>query len=148
MVEAGLTTRLKTFAQEMGLSQSQFADSLDVQRSTMSHLFSGRNKPSISLIVKITEQYPQLNVQWLLHGKGDILIENASKSEEAQQDVTLVNNPASSETTRPDHSTSNTDSIKAKIIAETHLGNQGNLDKKLTQIALIYSDGSVKLVEV
>ena len=62
--------RLKLFLAMEGLSPSQFADKLGVQRSGVSHLLSGRNKPSFEFINKMLVAYPKLNPDWLIMGIG------------------------------------------------------------------------------
>ena len=53
-----------------GLSPSQFADKLGVQRSGVSHLLSGRNKPSFEFINKMLVTFPKINPDWLITGNG------------------------------------------------------------------------------
>lgn len=48
---------------------SSFADKIGVQRSSISHILSGRNKPSLDFIQKIMEHYPKIDAQWLINGK-------------------------------------------------------------------------------
>ena len=55
-----------------GLSASKFADEIGVQRSNISHILSGRNKPSLEFVLKIFERYPDINPDWLLRGQGEI----------------------------------------------------------------------------
>ncbi|MBR5034323.1 MAG: helix-turn-helix transcriptional regulator [Bacteroidales bacterium] len=62
--------RLKLFLAMEGLSPSQFADKLGVQRSGVSHLLAGRNKPSFEFISKMLAAYPKLNPDWLIMGTG------------------------------------------------------------------------------
>jgi len=62
--------RIENILEYYGLSASAFADALGVQRSGLSHLMSGRNKPSLDLIMKISEAYPEVDLYWLLNGKG------------------------------------------------------------------------------
>ena len=52
------------------LSASKFADAIGVQRSNISHVLSGRNKPSLELINKILDHFEEINADWLLLGKG------------------------------------------------------------------------------
>ena len=52
------------------LNASSFADKIGVQRSSMSHLLSGRNKPSLDFILKILEVFPEVDLYWILNGKG------------------------------------------------------------------------------
>jgi len=62
--------RLEKVLEYYGLSASAFADSIGVQRSSISHLLSGRNNPSLDFILKILHQYPDVELYWLLNGKG------------------------------------------------------------------------------
>jgi len=54
------------------LSASQFADEIGVQRSNISHLISGRNKPSLEFIQKIIKRFPDINPEYLLSGQGSL----------------------------------------------------------------------------
>ena len=60
--------RLKDIIQHHQLSASQFADSIGVQRSSISHILSGRNKPSLDFILKVTNTYTDVDIYWLLNG--------------------------------------------------------------------------------
>ncbi|MEM9985346.1 MAG: helix-turn-helix transcriptional regulator, partial [Bacteroidota bacterium] len=52
------------------LSASQFADQVGVQRSSISHILSGRNKPSLDFVLKVTNTFKDVDIYWLLNGKG------------------------------------------------------------------------------
>jgi len=54
------------------LSSSQFADRIGVQRSSVSHVISGRNKPGFDFIQKILIAFPEINGDWLITGSGDM----------------------------------------------------------------------------
>ena len=62
--------RLERILKYYGLSASGFADSIGVQRSSISHLLSDRNKPSLEFVLKVVKKYPEVNLYWLLNGKG------------------------------------------------------------------------------
>lgn len=64
------TTRIKKVMDYYQLSASLFADKIGVQRSSISHILSGRNKPSLDFILKITSQFKDVDIHWLLNGKG------------------------------------------------------------------------------
>ena len=51
-------------------SASSFAQKIEVQRSSISHILSGRNKPSLDFVLKILDAYPEVELYWLLNGKG------------------------------------------------------------------------------
>lgn len=62
--------RLETILDYYNLSASSFADKIGVQRSSLSHLLSGRNKPSLDFILKILDVFPDVDLYWILNGKG------------------------------------------------------------------------------
>lgn len=62
--------RLENVLEYFNLNASAFADKIGVQRSSMSHLLSGRNKPSLDFILKILEVFPEVDLYWILNGKG------------------------------------------------------------------------------
>lgn len=62
--------RIKLILKTRGLSPSQFADEIQVQRSGVSHVLSGRNKPSLDFVMKILNAYAGIDPEWLLKGEG------------------------------------------------------------------------------
>ncbi len=52
------------------LTSSQFADTIGVSRPVVSHILSGRNKPSLEVVQKIVAAFPDLSLAWLLNGEG------------------------------------------------------------------------------
>ena len=64
--------RIRELMEAQALSPSKFAEAIGVQRSNISHILSGRNKPSLELINKILDRYPEVNTDWLLLGKGPL----------------------------------------------------------------------------
>ncbi len=63
--------RLEILLDYYSLNASAFADKIGVQRSSLSHLLSGRNKPSLDFILKILEVFPDVDLYWILNGKGN-----------------------------------------------------------------------------
>ncbi len=64
------TQRLHKIMEYHDLSAAAFADKIDVGRSSISHLLSGRNKPSLDFVMKIINAFPDVELYWLLNGKG------------------------------------------------------------------------------
>lgn len=62
--------RLRQFLAAENISQAQFADSINVVRASVSHILAGRNNPSFDFIKALMLNYPRLNVEWLMFGKG------------------------------------------------------------------------------
>jgi len=84
--------RLEIILDYYSLSASSFADKIGAQRSSMSHLLSGRNKPSLDFMLKIMEVFPEVDLYWLLNGNGsfpkteDVVALNSSASTPIQID--------------------------------------------------------------
>lgn len=64
--------RLLKFLTRERLSSARFAEIIGVQPSGISHILSGRNKPGFDFIQKILENYPSLNAEWLIMGRGSM----------------------------------------------------------------------------
>ena len=62
--------RIKEIIEREGMSQSQFADYIGVNRPTLSHILAGRNNPSIEVMMKIHQKFPKINIVWLFDGIG------------------------------------------------------------------------------
>ncbi len=62
--------RLKQFLAMENLTPARFAEVMGIQRSGISHLLAGRNKPSFEFIQKMMNAYPDINYEWLILGKG------------------------------------------------------------------------------
>ncbi len=71
--------RLKKVMGYYGLTATALADSIKVQRSSISHLVSGRNKPSLDFVLKVLQKYPEVELYWLLNGKGSFPKEQITK---------------------------------------------------------------------
>ncbi|MDX1828070.1 MAG: helix-turn-helix transcriptional regulator [Lutibacter sp.] len=63
-------SRLKLMLNYYEISAAQLADKIEVQRSSISHILSGRNKPSLEFVLKILKAFPEVELYWLLNGKG------------------------------------------------------------------------------
>lgn len=64
--------RIILLIKAMNQTAAQFADEIGVQKSSISHIISGRNNASLDFIQKILFRYPEVNMDWLMFGKGPI----------------------------------------------------------------------------
>ena len=62
--------RLRRFMKAENLNSTSLAQNLNIQASGISHILSGRNKPSYDFVTKLLTNFPNLNPDWLLLGKG------------------------------------------------------------------------------
>lgn len=90
--------RLKQFLASTGLSSTQFADKAGIPRPTFSQLLHGRNKSiNNQILVKLDENFPELNTLWLLFGRGSMRVNSNFEISEAQNpdtDVSVKPQPA------------------------------------------------------
>jgi len=137
------------------LSPKDLAELTGVQRSAISHIINGRNKPSISFISNLTEALPNLSSNWLLHGKGEI--EDQGRSSEvtdvtndsrnySRNNVTDVTNDLSnklptelSERLVSDHQDSSSNAPSPPVKKNPH--------KQLVRVICFYDDGSFESFE-
>ncbi|HBB49089.1 MAG TPA: transcriptional regulator [Flavobacteriaceae bacterium] len=67
---ADFAKRLGEILDYYGITAAAFSDMLEVNRSTISHLLSGRNKPSLEFVLKVLNAFPEVELYWLLNGQG------------------------------------------------------------------------------
>jgi len=80
-----MDTRLQQFLAAENLTQAKFATTLNVAPASVSHILQGRNKPSFDFLVSMTERFPDLNVDWLLTGKGKMYKSKNSATKTEQE---------------------------------------------------------------
>jgi transcriptional regulator with XRE-family HTH domain len=109
--------RLHVILKMHHLTPSAFADKIGVQRSNVSHVLSGRNKPSLDFLEKIIIHFPKVNAKWLISGRADVLND-------------------------PDDSIVNDSKIESKEVARSESFIVGS--KKVVKLIEIYSDGTFR----
>ena len=62
--------RLGEILEFYSITATAFSEMLQVNRSTISHLLSGRNKPSLEFVLKVLKAFPEVELYWLLNGEG------------------------------------------------------------------------------
>lgn len=85
-----MVDRIKKLVKESGLNNGDFADKVGINRASLSHILSGRNKPSLDFVLKLLEAFPSLKSDWLLFGKGS----EKSSEDYSEKEVDVVLNNA------------------------------------------------------
>lgn len=99
----GLNERISKVIEYSGLTPSEFADEIDVQRSSISHITSGRNKPSLEFIIKIKSRFPEILWDWLVTGEGEMLKSELKEIiEPADEPVEVIEEDKAIPTSLPD----------------------------------------------
>lgn len=84
-----MNRRLQQFLQAENISQAQLADTLKVARASVSNILSGRNKPGFEFLESLSLHYPDLNLEWLVTGRGKMYKgrQDDSKSSTSMQEA-------------------------------------------------------------
>ena len=62
-----------------GLTNAEFAEKIEISTSSLSHIFSGRNKPSLDVVTRIHKACPYVNLYWLLNGEGEMEVNSGTE---------------------------------------------------------------------
>ncbi|GAA4114007.1 helix-turn-helix transcriptional regulator [Aquimarina addita] len=134
------------------LSASAFADSLAIGRSSISHILSGRNKPSLDFAMKVVHTYSDVNFYWLLEGKGTFPPSEKplTKIEKVSDTTPIAKSDPIPEDIAPqkDLFSQHAQKITAPILESNKNLDNPNLSrphvthKKINRIVIFYSDGS------
>ena len=81
-----MENRIRKIIEKEGLNVNQFSTIIGVNRSTLSQILSGRNKPSIDVLQKILNNFPSVNSNWLLLGLDKIDTDEMDYSDESESD--------------------------------------------------------------
>jgi len=87
--------RIEYLIGELKMTNAKFAEEIDVPKSIISHILTGRNKPSLEFITKILKRFNNINSDWLLFGKGNIYksLNDSNDNTNKLQDTTLFDSP-------------------------------------------------------
>ncbi len=117
------TKRLQKILDHHDISASYFADKINVGRSSISHILSGRNKPSLDFVTKVTSAFPEIELDWLLNGKG-----NFPKGENFKDSPSTLS-----------------ETVDKKIFKKEPIISENG--SKLKKIVFFYEDGSFEVFE-
>lgn len=140
--------RIRKILDKEALSNTKFADIIGIQRSAVSHILSGRNKPSLEVVQKILEAFTYVNSDWLLFGtgkmtkdikQGNLFIdaEDTKNMDEKEKNKNndLIENPVTDR---------NFENVKEKLeIREADKLKKSEL--KIEKIVIFYSDKTMEV---
>lgn len=111
------------------MTASQFAEEIGVQRSSVSHILSGRNKPSLEFIQKVINRFPKVDSTWLINGKTNVGVAPKIESKGSAEKNELV--PTSI----------TTESSKATAVSNADTSEQIS-SKKINKVLVLYDNGT------
>lgn len=119
------------------LSPSKFADEIGVQRSSMSHIMSGRNLPSLDLVTKIMNRFPDINPEWLLMGIGQMI--KTTQIDLFDQNISSIENKIESasepeiETIIEDKKESLSEKAAENVLQSSEMANKSSQKEEIKQ---------------
>jgi len=125
------SNRLKKIFAYYDLSASSFADKIDVGRASVSHILSGRNKPSLDFVMKVVSAFKDVELYWLLNGKGSF----PSSPTQSPTPHTAFKQP------RKDSSEANNSSESSLFDVESQI-KINTSSKQISKVIVFYTDGS------
>ncbi len=163
-----MNNRLTQFLAAENISQSQFADTIEVARASVSHIIAGRNKPGWDFLNSMLKHYPNLNIEWLLNGTGKMYKSSAREtanelSKNQTQEITdlfssaeVDNEPVNAETsgisTPRESKISDSSSTRAGLLHHGNAQNASNVSadsgqridsqRKISKIVVFYDDNT------
>lgn len=136
--------RLEILLDYYGLSASVFADKMGVQRSGLSHLMSGRNKPSLDFVMKIVENFPEVDMYWLLNGDG-IFPKKENAGKQIPEPVPPSPSLQKNENTAIDlFSAEESNNIIEEVLPEKKAAVKSSENSNIEKIVIFYTDGTFK----
>ena len=128
-------SRLNKIIDYYDLSAASFADKIEVGRSSISHILSGRNKPSLEFVMKVVKNFPEVELYWLLNGKGKFPAASPSSNEtEATTKKEPIQEPFS-------------ETEGSKPVTPSNAPISGKPGKQIQKIVIFYTDGSFDAFE-
>ena len=130
------SSRLNKILEYYDISAATFADKIEVGRSSISHILSGRNKPSLDFVMKVVTNFPEVELYWLLNGKGNFPSTSESKNKISSERKTEkeTSSPKQQEISQAD----------TKIPVSSFPNRSG---KEIQRIVIFYTDGSFDAFE-
>jgi transcriptional regulator with XRE-family HTH domain len=129
--------RITTLMKEYNLTASQFADEIGIQRSGMSHLLSGRNKPSLDFVMKVLKRFPEVTAGWLIQGE-DTPEENFTPG---------VENPVNTQKTLFDEPVAEEPQELPENKKATRIARKERTEKRIEKIEVFYNDRTFREYE-
>jgi len=136
---AEFAKRLQKILDYYGLSATSFSEKIDFNRSTISHLLSGRNKPSLEFVMKVLQQFPEVQLYWLLNGTGNFPSSSSGKSIKTPTEIFS--------TLETEDKNTQLNPVIEKSHSETKTDSASKNSSEIEKIIIFYKDGSFKAYE-
>ena len=137
-----ISERLQMVIKMNGMTNASFADEIGVQRSSISHVLAGRNKPSIDFIQKILVTFPKVNADWLVTGKKIGKTSDSKNELKTKEEVTLNLNLANTAKTTIHEEDPSKDNGMAYDQSSDNTEITQQKQRRITKVLVFYDDGT------
>ena len=153
-----MVNRIFTFIESLQLTPTEFADTIGVSRASISSIKTGRTQPTLSLIEKIKQRFPNVDINWLILGEGDAPIVNRSEQEielftddEIKAEIEVTQTSSNDDTAANEYQAVYIAETPRKIEEEPQVVNQEDnvpiqstteRKRSVKKVILLYDDGS------
>ena len=153
-----MVNRIFTFIENQQLTPTEFADTIGVSRASISSIKTGRTQPTLSLVEKIKQRFPEIDINWLILGEGDAPIVNRRESEtelfsddEVKTEIEVTQTLSNDDTTANEYQAVYIAETPRKIEEEPQVVNQetnvlvqstSERKRSVKKVILLYDDGS------
>ena len=153
-----MVNRIFTFIESLQLTPTEFADTIGVSRASISSIKTGRTQPTLSLVEKIKQRFPNVDINWLILGEGDAPIVNRGESEievfsddEVKAEIEVTQISSNDDTAANEYQAVYIAETPRKIEEEPQVVNQednvpvqsiSERKRSVKKVILLYDDGS------
>lgn len=131
--------RILQLLEEKAMTLAAFADEIGVERSTMSHIKSGRSNPSLDVALKILERFPEVSTDWLILGKGSMFGQITNPYEPTLFDQTQPTASYTAEYAQKQ--------APETVLQPTSLQNEPSTQRSIVRVILFYDDNTFEQID-
>ncbi|MDP3313251.1 helix-turn-helix transcriptional regulator [Lutibacter sp.] len=147
-VQDGFSIKLNKIIDYYQLTAATFADKIGVPRSSISHILSGRNKPSLDFVLKIMNEFPEVDFNWLILDKGAFPVIKSNKN---YSSTLFTENEMKGYSENEDLTTNSLKSVASSSLKSDTNGNSLKMDEnqpttieEIERIVIFYTNGTFK----
>ena len=134
--------KLEYLLREKQLTATQLARLLEIQPSGISHIMSGRNKPSFDFVVKILSVFPDINPDWLMLDSDEVYRRGETPRSNPLFDIDEFDSPSESSSDALENSELSASQNQVEKLPMQNFSSAKNSGKPVDRIVIFYADGT------
>ena len=134
--------KLEYLLREKQLTATQLARLLEIQPSGISHIMSGRNKPSFDFVVKILSVFPDINPDWLMLDSDEVYRRGEAPRSNPLFDIDEFDSPSESSSDALENSELSASQNQVENLPMQNFSSAKKSGKPVDRIVIFYADGT------